>query len=173
VVDTSVAHSAGGERATHPTSKNCRSFLKTMLEHEHRLVMTPAIMDEWRRHQSRYARAWLVQMFARRRVDRIPSDGRSDLHPTILSEVEIRGDGRCLDAVRKDLILIDPALATDRLIVSLDETVRECFARAARSVGELRVLVWVCPANQADGALEWLQAGAVSETHRRLGHRSE
>lgn len=32
VIDASVARSSGGENAMYPTSKNCRDFLKAVLE---------------------------------------------------------------------------------------------------------------------------------------------
>lgn len=172
VVDTSVARSAGGENAVHPTSRNCRAFLRTMLEGEHRLVMTPDIISEWKRHRSMYAQRWLVQMYSRRRVDHIPLPDNSELHKKIFSDSADREDDRCYEAIQKDLILLDPALATDKIVVSLDERVRACFALAARSTGELRSLVWVCPGNDAEEAVEWLRAGARPERQRQLAHIS-
>jgi hypothetical protein len=68
VIDTSIARSAGGPDATYPTSKRCRDFLQDVLAFRHRVVMTADIREEWHRHRSRFARAWLVSMYARKNV---------------------------------------------------------------------------------------------------------
>jgi hypothetical protein len=73
VIDASVARSSGGEAATYPTSKHCRDFLKATLKICHRVVMTPDIMEEWRAHQSGFARRWRVSMEARKKVERMYS----------------------------------------------------------------------------------------------------
>src|SRR3712207_5775264 len=68
VTDADVARAAGGADARHPSARACRDFLMRMLQICHRCAMTPELLDEWRRHQSRYARRWLTQMFARKKV---------------------------------------------------------------------------------------------------------
>ena len=47
--------------------------------------------------------------------------------------------------MRKDFHLLEAAWATDQTIISLDETIRQLFARAAQRVGEIRDIVWVNP----------------------------
>ena len=68
VIDADVARSAGETK--HPVSSACRQFLDAVTECRHRVVMTPEIQEEWRRHASRYTYRWLRRMFARRLVDR-------------------------------------------------------------------------------------------------------
>ncbi len=70
----------------------------------------------------------------------------------------------------KDLHLIDAAMATDRSIVSLDDTVRKLFADLSDMVGELRNIVWVNPAEENERPVEWLLDGAPAEEERLL-HR--
>ena len=59
----------------------------------------------------------------------------NELDPTRLQSVEML----------KDCHLIEAARATDRNVVSIDETVRQYFHTAARSVGPLREVRWVNP----------------------------
>jgi hypothetical protein len=72
------------------------------------------------------------------------------------------------EAMIKDLILIEAALAADRIVISLDESVRGHFARASHSIDELKNIVWVNPEKQRDRPLWWLQQGAASEKSRWL-----
>jgi len=51
VVDASVARSAG--ETSHLDSVLCREFLQAMLKICHRVVLTPEIEREWRKHASR------------------------------------------------------------------------------------------------------------------------
>lgn len=68
VIDASVARSAGPETATFPVSKRCRDFLKTTLAVCHRCIFTPAISEEWKKHQSGFARTWRTAMVARKKL---------------------------------------------------------------------------------------------------------
>ena len=70
----------------------------------------------------------------------------------------------------KDACLIEAALATDRTVASLDESVRSLFRRAAGQVGELRAIVWVNPELEEDEPIPWLERGALAEPDRMLGY---
>src|SRR5712691_9172343 len=77
------------------------------------------------------------------------------------------------EAMRKDFLLIEAALATDRIVISLDDTARGLFAVAARSVGELRNVAWVNPDKTEEQSVLWLENGAKPEKRRLLGFRAE
>ncbi len=77
------------------------------------------------------------------------------------------------DAMLKDCLLIEAALATDQTIISLDEIVRELFALASPRVRELREIVWVNPDNVDEQPVKWLGRGAKPERKRKLGFRVE
>ncbi len=48
----------------------------------------------------------------------------------------------------KDLRLIEAAIATDKIVISLDDnTARKFFIRAASQVDKLKNIVWVNPDN--------------------------
>lgn len=165
VIDTDVAQASGSETATHPRAKHCRDFLQEVLLLGHSVVMTPEISDEWKRHRSGFARRWRVSMDARKKVYRIdaPIDEelRNKIEQTAAHENEI-------EVMQKDFHLLDAALATDQTIISLEEIIRQLFARATQRVGEIRDIVWMNPDHIKEEPLIWLQNGAPPEDHRKL-----
>lgn len=72
------------------------------------------------------------------------------------------------EAMIKDIRLIDAALATDKIVISLDERVRKLFAKAAEQVNELKDIIWVNPAKPEEQAIIWLENGAEPEIERQL-----
>jgi hypothetical protein len=171
VIDASVARSSGGEEATYPTSVYCRDFLQAVLDISHRVVMTPEIREEWNRHQSSFARTWLRTMVAKKKIDY-----RSDIsaNDELWNKIEsIASSDKARDAMLKDFRLIEAALATDRTVISLDNTVRKLFDGAAVRVGELRTVVWVNPALPEEQPIDWLNNGANPERDRLLGSLSD
>lgn len=166
VVNASVARAAGGEDATASVSINCTVFLETFrYQCSHHIVMTPELSEEWNAHQSIFAAGWLKSMIARKRFDFVepPMNPklRYNIEKTALNKNEI-------PAMRKDFHLLEAARETDQTIISLDETVRGCFARATRRVGEIRNIVWVNPEHTEEEPLVWLKNGAPPEDHRQL-----
>ena len=166
VVDASVARSSGGEEATYPTSKNCRDCLKTILALSHRVVMTQPIMNEWNKHKSVFARQWLVSMTARKRVLRIEAEPFDELRQKLQ---EIAGSQKDVDAMLKDIHLIEAALVTDQIVIALDETVRILFGTSCQTIGLMKIVVWVNPDKPKEDTIAWLEAGAEPEKHRQLG----
>lgn len=71
-------------------------------------------------------------------------------------------------AMSKDAHLIEAARATDRIVSSLDDTVRRLFAEAAPHVRALRPIVWANPGREVESCPTWLEAGAPPDKHRRL-----
>src|SRR5260370_37873028 len=76
VIDTSIAQAAGPEGAGHPTAKHCRDFLLVIFDVCQRVVFTAAIEEEWKEHQSGFARKWRRAMFAQKKGDplEVPAD---------------------------------------------------------------------------------------------------
>jgi len=168
VIDASVARSSGGEDAVFPTSKNCRDFLKAVLEICHHVVLTPEIREEWHKHKSNFARRWLVSMFARKKAELLDSAEdrvlRGKIHQASQNE-----KGRA--AMLKDAHLLEAALVTDEIVVALDETVRALFIEVAIVVGEIRDVVWINPDLVHEEPLPWLESGAKLDKNRCLGTR--
>ena len=73
--------------------------------------------------------------------------------------------------MRKDFLLVEAALVTDKIVVSRDDTVRELFSLTAHSVGELRSIAWVNPEKEEETLIPWLAKGAKSGRERLLSSR--
>jgi hypothetical protein len=166
VIDASIARSSGDENAVFPTSKRCRDFLLATRDICHQAVMTAAIREEWNRHQSRFARAWRVSMVARRKLHIIDVPADEQLREKI-SQATTKTRDR--EAMLKDTHLIEAAIATDQILVSLDETVRVLFTEAVGRIGEIRRICWANPDKIEEGCINWLEGGAKNEKRRQLG----
>jgi len=169
VIDASVVYAAGDQTADHPTSTACRDFLLSVLAICHRAVLTSEIAQEWRRHASPFSSEWLAAMVSRRKAVHVSTESGAGIEEAISSSGE-SPSGQT--AMRKDRHLIDAALATDRRIVSLDETARRQFGQLATAAANLRKIVWVNPDCAQEGPLVWLRSGARLEPRRKLGRRS-
>ncbi len=166
VIDTDVAQASGSEEATHPRAKHCRDFLQEVLLLGHSVVMTPEISNEWKRHRSGFARRWRVSMDVRKKVYRINTPADEELRDKIEKTATNQDE---IEDMQKDSHLLNAALATDQTIISLEEIIRQLFARASQRVGEIRDIVWVNPERmEEEEPLVWLQNGAPPEECRKL-----
>ncbi len=166
VIDADVAQSSGSDTATDIRAVNCRDFLKAVREQDHKVVMTEKISDEWKRHQSRFARRWRLSMDARKKVERINTQSRDDIQDKIMNTTDNENE---IENMQKDYHLIQAALETDKTIISLDETVRTLFAQVSQQVNEIRHIIWVNPdRTEEEQPIDWLKNGALSEPHRQL-----
>jgi hypothetical protein len=167
VIDASVARSCGAPNATFPTSKNCRDFLNAVLTICHRMVLTDDIKEEWDKHQSIYAKKWRSSMIAKRKVE---------YRANVVFDQALRGkldkiadSDRPREAMWKDCHLLEAAIATDGIVTSLDEKAREPFKKAAKTIKELRMIMWANPDKPEEEVLIWLADGVAIETKRQLG----
>ena len=167
VVNASVARAAGGVEATASVSINCTEFLETFRDEcSHRVVMTPELSEEWEENQSKFAATWLRSMIARKRFNYVEPPVTQALRNEI--EGTATRDNETED-MQKDFHLLEAAQETDHIIISLDETIRRLFARAAQHVGEIRDIVWVNPERiEEEEPLVWLQNAAPPEDCRKL-----
>jgi len=177
VIDASVLKASGDENATYPTSKNCHQFLQNVLDICHRAILTRALEVEWNNHKSRFGQAWRVKMEDRGKLIRIRGVEDLELKTKIyLTDVILEDltDKQRAD-VKKDIHLIEAALATDKIVVSLDDnTARRFFAQAAQEVeelSELKAVAWINPNKPEETPIEWLRSGANAEPERLLGSR--
>jgi hypothetical protein len=173
VIDASVARAFGGPQAIHPTSMHCRDFLNNVLNICHRIVMTPEISNEWNKHQSRYALRWRVSMFSKRKLIWLKD---LPLNQMLWKELEdfAKTDKQRYEIV-KDICLLEAALATDKIVISLDDnTARKYFSQAAQQIqslkDSLKDIVWVNPDRvEQEQPIPWLEQGAPYEKNRTLG----
>jgi len=140
VVDASVACAAG--ETHHASSKSCREALLDIREVCHRIIMTPSLLDEWKRHESRFARKWLRSMFACRKV-------RNVKHPCFkLAATDIT----CLndeenESLRKDAHLFEGAFEGDGIIISLDDEAARIWDKCRRHLQLPKEVEWINPSN--------------------------
>jgi hypothetical protein len=163
VVDSSVARSSGQPTAIDPVARACREAILELDAAGLCIVMTSAIQQEWKKHQSNFARRWLLGMYAQRRVVRlIPIEDVA-----VREGVSACQDSKAAAEMTKDLLLVDAALATSSRIISRDARARECFRGLVSSVRKLKRLHWVSPA-QPD-CVPWLAAMAPERHDLTLG----
>ena len=167
VIDSDITSSAS-ESDVEP-AKSCRELLEAVLHSTHRVVMTEAGSREWREHRSGFSKRWRSAMESRRRLDYVAGDLRPDLETGI---TRLFVDEREHAAVIKDLHLVAGALATDRIIFSRDDVARTSMRHAARTIRELARIHWTNPTNPAEGAVDWVKAGAPAERARQLGFKA-
>jgi hypothetical protein len=170
VIDASVARSCGGSEANYPTSVHCRDFLNAVLELSHQVVMNPAIRDEWNKHESSYALAWRRSMVAKKRL---VVQSKSERDPAIWDFLEkMAKTDRQYHEITKDICLLEAALASDRIIISLDEnTARKFFNKAAVDLKLLRSIAWLNPDKIEDEQpIAWIQADCPLDEWRMLGY---
>lgn len=168
VIDVDVAQSAGAVDATDARAISCRSFLESVRDFSHRIVMTREILDEWQRHRSRFSHRWLTSMHAHKNVENLSVPGNEPVKKAIDTHAESE---TAEDAMLKDLHLISAALETDQRIASLDNKARNLFGDLSEHAKPIRTIVWVNPNDEADAAIQWLEDGAPADESRMLGAR--
>lgn len=171
VVDASVMRAAGGEAATDPAPAHARDTLKTILTICHRVFPSPDLSDEWKRHQSRFARGWLTRMYARGKVIRREPPARDEILADIRSFHAITQ----LDivAIEKDLHLISAALAADQIVLSRDDQMAAIIRKicgdtrtlTSKAVGHI---LWINPIADRDPLHGWLSEIGPPRPHWRL-----
>jgi hypothetical protein len=165
VVDASFSHAAGDRTAGQ--SQLCTAALNAVAEVRHRLVMSSALLEEWKRHQTTFSRGWLRSMYAHRLVELLEGVEDESLRARIGGAAP---EASVAAIMLKDVHLIEAARASDERILSLDDRVRNHFRQAAGVVRELRGLCWVNPGVADEQAAEWLATGAPAERHLKLGY---
>ena len=168
VIDASVARASGGKEATAPTGVATRDFLLEVNTTCHKAVMTPAIRDEWDKHQSNFARKWRRSMMARKKLKLVRLEESEYLRQKI-DLINIPHASKT--AMLKDCHLIEAAIATDRRIISLDDAVRKLFSVASHNIEEIKDVLWVNPVHDSARVMAWIKEGAPVKLEWQFGHK--
>jgi hypothetical protein len=166
VIDIDVVAAAGQKIGLNSDAKACRDFIDAVLKICHHIAVCATWSEEWLRHRNSYASTWLRRMHGPKKVNEIENIGNKTLRKNIERSIT---HPEILEIIMKDLFLCETALRTDKIIISCDEKSRNHFREAARSVVELRDIVWINPTNSDEEVLIWLQNGAPFEKFRTLG----
>jgi hypothetical protein len=173
VVDASVMRAAGGEAATDPAPAHARDALKAILAICHRVCLSSDLSEEWKRHQSGFARLWLTQMYARRKIVRCEPPSCEHLVEDIRSfHLTTESD---IAAVEKDIHLIAAALTTPhRTILSWDNRVaavirKVCADTQTVTSRTIAAMLWINPIADRDSLRAWLSETGPAQPHWPLG----
>ncbi len=139
-----------------------RDCLKALRDAEHIVVFSPAVMGEWREHQSPATRSWLARMTERRRVERVSEPG-GDWIRTAIAETLQGGDA---GVASKDAHLVALACDQDQRLLSGDGKAREKFVRLV-PLPPLDHLHWVDP--EWEAVRDWLLERAPDRPAWTLG----
>lgn len=155
VVDTNVARSAS--ETSFPQSVACRQVLETILTVCHRVVLSPSQKAEWQRHQSRYTLRWLASMTARGKQFLLPEDPDTGLREAIDRAAPVEWSR---EELFKDVYLLESALATDGIVVSLEKRAAKHYRPLVAAVPQIGPIAWVHPLEPPDQCRKWLTEGA-------------
>ncbi len=150
VIDADIANSAG--KSEHPISSNCRNFLNLIKKYEYYLVITPDIEEEWKKHQTRLSRLWLLERAKRGFVTFIQIN-ENDKFTYKIDGVNINNDLKHI--AKKDARLIDAALKADGIIASGDDKARRVFCIISETENDLQNVKWVNPKTSNISTLCW------------------
>ena len=115
---------------------------------------------EWQKHQSGYSKRWLVQMKAKKLWHILapePDSGLATRARKIACTEEVRQE------ILKDLHLLENALATDRIVLSMETNVFHLFSEHKKVLKLPQPVAWVNPTEDIDACLAWIVKGAEIE----------
>jgi hypothetical protein len=159
VIDASIARAAGSQESVNLDAQRCRDFLQSVLTICHKVVMTARIQEEWNKHQSNFARTWRRAMVARKKLIALPVNENQSWREAVEAH---SGSEKDRKAMLKDCHLLEAAMATDRIITTLDEAARQLFTDVAANTPEISAIAWVNPTLLPD-MQQWLSNGAPAE----------
>lgn len=168
VIDTNIAQSYS--ESTNARSIACRAFLNAVRDLEYRIVMSPDLAEEWKRHRSRAFVIWLKGIYSRKLQYDIEDVENASLREKISQFAPSDKDRQ---EMLKDVLLLEAALVTDERIASMNELDRERFQKISRFIKEIQNISWVNPEIEAEKAIEWLENNAPIEAWRQLGYQTK
>lgn len=128
-----------------------------MIEGQHYAVLSATQFQEWQKHQSKYAKGWLVRMKAKKLWHVLapePDSGLAARAKKIACTEEVRQE------ILKDLHLLENALATDKVVLSMETNVFRLFSEHKKVLKVPEPVAWVNPTDDIDACLKWIEAGA-------------
>lgn len=163
IIDACVATSASAKDK--PVSTMCRNLLLEISSSNHKLGFTKQLEEEWSNHRSILGMKFLSSMKSRKRVLFIQdSEGIYEIR----DRIKDISDKQRIDAITKDLHLIEAALLTDKIVISSDKRARNNFGSIIHTIEELKELNWVNPVNVEENVIGWINSGAPMEEKRQL-----
>jgi hypothetical protein len=160
VIDASIAAASSRPGVDAIPGSACREFLTAVLEICHKLVLSPELADEWRRHASSFSKTWLVQMYARRKVIRVAS---VVINARLVNQIESCGASeRLQNEILKDLHLLTAAVSSDGLVISLETNAPALFDRHVPAIVKRFPHTWIVLSRNPASVREWLSGGRLA-----------
>jgi hypothetical protein len=156
-IDATIAQAAGANGSPEQIGVKCRDLLVAVRQVCHRMLMTDDFRREWDAHQSNFSAKWRTLM--QREQGKVVWLGAEHLGRVSLDLAPIVAVPSELAIMNKDLHLVRAALATDGIVISLDDEARRCFARTAVRLHAIGAVMWLDPRMMKDPG-DWLRKGA-------------
>ncbi|MGE1234049.1 hypothetical protein ACQJ0G_01300 [Bacillus altitudinis] len=163
IIDTSVVTSASDKKHDDEiesldkkeSPKKCSDFLNKFLQTENKLGLTQDLKTEWLNHQSYYTLKVLSKTKEERRIIKIKD--YEDVEG-VRQKVNNIKDKQRIGAILKDIHLLEAAILTDKLIISLDNKARSNFSHFYNCISNLPNVCWINPCDSQENALSWLDS---------------
>ncbi len=166
VIDASILRTAGEPSKIDQRSAKCRQFLEAMRRICHRAILTPEMKVEWDKHQSNFGTRWRASMA---RIGKIVFS-HIEIDQTLRSAIrDASPDKHIAEIMIKDARLIEAALASDQIVVSLDDKARLHFRDICVRITRLKRVSWINPNVKSDQYVKWMEEGAKSLKDHKLG----
>jgi hypothetical protein len=171
VIDADIAHGVSERELDYdPYPTTCRNILRSIRSNFHKLVVTPKIADELRRHGSQFFRIWYFSMVNENKVTFITDFNNENLRAQIRSTINtiyINPDQQVAiwNIIEKDIHLVEAALITDNIILSNDRQSRDNIHRVIIHPTfemNLSCILWIRP--NFIGVILWIENGADVES---------
>jgi hypothetical protein len=159
IVDACVARSIG------PINRNIdvmqtKTVLDSLRDGPAGILMTPLLMQEWRKHASKFMVRWLAQMQARKRITHRRDKRVQDFRTALANALAIE-HGRA--AVEKDAHLVEASILHGAGVLSTDDQQRRLLEIVASEYGRAGSVQWFNPVTQTTLVLAWI-AGDCSDS---------
>jgi hypothetical protein len=167
VIDTCVVRASGQKKSKNKNSRYCRKLLDEILRICHRVVITDDIVSEWDKHESSYAVRWRSRMKDRRKIVDVQYAQGKKVRSRITHRTRKHSD-RTREAIIKDIPFVEAALASDLVIISLDDEAKRLFRELAEKMDVLGSIIWMNPLTEKDTLFPWLEKGAKPQKNLQL-----
>jgi predicted nucleic acid-binding protein len=165
VIDADIMRSAG--TSEHPHSRNSRQVLEALRDGNHRMVQCAPLLEEHKKHRSRFASIWQTSMLSRKQWVRWEYKEDANLRRVLVAALPEEANHK-EQAVLKDAHLLEAAAATGQCIISKDRTARDLFQLACPSLASHRHILWGEMTLSADAVIDWVKSGCGPRSDFKL-----
>ncbi|MBE3143699.1 MAG: hypothetical protein IMZ61_07235 [Planctomycetes bacterium] len=149
VVDASVMCASG--RTAHPVSKASREALEAILQICHHAVMTADIRREWEGRKSLFSEIWRAAMESKGKIHDLNGVDAAELSAAMMASSM---DPSEFKLVEKDAHIINAALSSDKILVTLDDRLKRTMEKYGSLASIAARIKWVNPVVEGSSIFE-------------------